>query len=190
MMPSSKKMLPNARKKVTASARARVSVRKIRKDSAQLDGSYLGKNDSKKAGTVSTLNSADQIPTSSAPSQDDAIMSMLYEIKESNASLARRLDKVEQASTKDATPLNPRSHMHNFPSHSSQMGSPQLLTSNADHGAQIRDPLHIPDQRQDQVQFFNPPPHPRITAGFSATTGSCARPAADQATPIISSRQA
>ena len=162
MMPSSKKMLPNARKKVTASARARVSVRKIRKDSAQLDGSYLGKNNSKKAGTVSTLNSADQIPTSSAPSQDDAIMSMLYEIKESNASLARRLDKVEQASTKDATPLNPRSHMHNFPSHSSQMGSPQLLTSNADHGAPIRDPLHIPDQCQDQVQFFNPPPHPRI----------------------------
>ena len=70
MMPSSKKMLPNARKKVTASARARVSVRKIRKDSTQLDGSYLGRTSSKKTGTVSTLNTAD--PTSSAPSQNNA----------------------------------------------------------------------------------------------------------------------
>ena len=87
---------------------------------------------------------------------------MLYEIKESNASLARRLDRVEQAPTKDVTPLNHWSHMHNFPSHSSQMGSPQLLTSNADQGGQIRDPLHLLDQRQDQAQLFNPPPQLRV----------------------------
>ena len=81
-MPSSKKILPNARKKVTASAQAMVSVRKIRKDSTQLDDS---RTSCKK--TVSTLNTADQIPASSAPSQNDTIMSMLHEIKESNASL-------------------------------------------------------------------------------------------------------
>ena len=93
-MPSTKKTLPNDRKRVTASARARVSVKKAKKGSLQLDGSYLEKATTKR--TVSTSSSVEPVTATSTPSQNDAIMTMLNEIKESNTTLARRMDKVEQ----------------------------------------------------------------------------------------------
>ena len=83
-MPSTKKTLPNDRKRVTASARARVSVKKAKKGSLQLDGSYLEKATSKK--TVSTSSSVEPVT-------------------ESNTALAKRMDKVERIANRDATPL-------------------------------------------------------------------------------------
>ena len=155
-MPSTKKTLPNDRKRVTASARARVSVKKAKKGSLQLDGSYLEKATSKR--TVSTSSSVEPVTDTSTPSQNDAIMTMLNEIKESNTALAKRMDKVERIANRDATPLNPRSHAANFPSHSSQMGSPQL-NNNMDPVTQIRDPLNLLYPRQDQGQLFSRCPY-------------------------------
>ena len=101
-MPSERKQLPKARKCVTASARARISVRKSRKTvNGGLDGSYLHKD----RDTVSNGASVTQLSTSS--NSKDAIMAMLYEIKESNAALARRMDKVKGHK---CTPINPRLH--------------------------------------------------------------------------------
>ena len=114
-MPSTKKPLPNDRKKVTASARARTSVRKTgTRKASQLDGSYLEKLSGKK--TVG--NAKHDQPISSGPSSNDAILSMLQEIKDSN-SLAQRMDRVEQKAAWGGTPINLRSHAHAIPSYSS-----------------------------------------------------------------------
>ena len=97
-MPAERKQLPKTRKRVTASARARISVRKSRKTvNSGLDESYLHKN----IETVSNGESVTQPSTSS--NSNDAIMAMLLKIKESNAVLARQMDKVEGHSS---TPIN------------------------------------------------------------------------------------
>ena len=83
-MPSEWKQQPKARKCVTASARARISVRKSRKTvNGGLDGSYLHKDRE----TVSN-GARSIIQPSTSSNRKDAIMAMLYEIKESNAALA------------------------------------------------------------------------------------------------------
>ena len=88
-MPSGKKMLPKTMKWVTASARARISVTKARKViNKESNDSYLGNKE-----TVSNLPPVTQL---SATSHNNAIMTMLCEIRESNADLARRLDKNER----------------------------------------------------------------------------------------------
>ena len=105
-------MLPNKRKRVTASARASILVRKTKKGKqSNLDKSYLEKASGRN--TVSTVNTLQQ-PGTSAPSNNDAVMLMLQEIKDSNIALARCMDTVEQSVTRDATTLNPRS---SFPTH-------------------------------------------------------------------------
>ena len=114
-MPSGKKILPKSRKRVTASARARISVSKARKViNKESDGSYLANTE-----TVSIRPPVTH-PSSTATTSD-AIMTMLCEIWESNADLARRLDKVER---RNSTPINPRSHSHDHPT------SPQAGPSN------------------------------------------------------------
>ena len=157
-MPSGKKMLPKSRKRVTASARARTSVSKMRKVvNKGSDGSYLQDKE-----TVSNLPAVTQPSTSS--SNSDAIMSMLYEIKDSNAELARRLDKVER---QNSTPLNPRPHSIG------QGASPQLGFPRMPYhidGAQGRDHIAISDLGQ-----FNPQPHPPTAQQFTqghATRGN------------------
>ena len=106
-MPSSKKELPNARKRVTASARARTSVKKTRKVGvSELDGSYL-----QKAGkTVSSFGVANQRQPAEQ-SANETILSLLQDIKQSNELLSKRMDKVEQQAVQGSTPINPRSHI-------------------------------------------------------------------------------
>ena len=82
-MPSAQKMLPKSRKCVTDTARARISVTKARKVK------HLGNKE-----TVSNLPPVTQPSTSSDNS--DAIMTMLSEIRDSNAVLARHPAKVER----------------------------------------------------------------------------------------------
>ena len=135
-MPLNKKMLPNARKRVTASARARIPVKK---SSTQLDGSYVEPSHNK---TVRTVNGVDQTPKNSIPSTNDAIMVMLQEIKESNVALARRMYKVEQSSVRDI-PLNQRLHAQGMSSHSSQLRLAPHNPSHIDVGSQIGDPLTL-----------------------------------------------
>ena len=114
-MPSERKQLPKTRKRVTASARARISVRKSRKVvNNGMDGSYLHTDKD----TVSTLNSVTGPSTSG--SSNESIIAMLNEIKESTAALARRMDRVEGNSS---TPINPRSHTAtSFTGHGTDQG--------------------------------------------------------------------
>ena len=146
-MPSGKKTLPKSRKRVTASARARISVSKARKVANKgSDGSYLQDKE-----TVSNITTDPQPSTSS--SNSDAIMSMLFEINESNADLARRLDKVEK---QNSTPI-----IH--PSHSlGQAISPHLAPSKVHYHvdtAQARDQISKLDMGQSHPQPQPPPAH-------------------------------
>ena len=146
-MPSSKKEIPNARKRVTASARARTSVKKQKRMVAsELDGSYVQK--SKK--TVSTACVKEKQQPVSHP-DNEAILSILKDIKESNDALSKRMDKVERQAARDSTPINPRSHAFDHRG-ISLPNSPQQPSQSAGMGDQMRDHMNIHDFRQQYPQ--------------------------------------
>ena len=94
-MPSSKKAPSMARKKVTASARARISTRKIRKDTHKdLNESYIQAASQPQVSTMSSSSNPDPAPRSMDSS--NAILSMLTELSESNRALLSRIERVEQ----------------------------------------------------------------------------------------------
>ena len=141
-IPSERKQLPKDKKRVTASARTRVSVRKSRKSvNSALDGFYLHKDKE----TVSNLTGVTKPSTSS--NSNEVIMAMLYEIRKSNAALARSMDKVEG---NNSTPINPRSHTLGQPPISPQTGSPGEHCTGLMN--QIRDPLFNDGPRQSHTQ--------------------------------------
>ena len=147
-MPSSKKELPNARKCVTASARARTSVKKTRQvEVSELDGSYLQK-------TKKTVSHSDAVKKGKPAGQSDSesILSLLQEIKHSNELLSKRMDKVEQHAVQGSTPINPRSHTLEPKGLSSQPVSPQQPSQPANSANYLRDHLNIQDIRQPQFQ--------------------------------------
>ena len=77
---STKKMLPNEKKRMTTSARARISVKTTKKGKfSNLDGSYLERASGRN--TVSIVNTLQQ-PGNPALSNNDAVMLMLQEIRE------------------------------------------------------------------------------------------------------------
>ena len=147
-MPSSKKELPNARKGVTASARARTSVKKTRRVGvSELDGSYLQK-------AKKTVNSSGVMKQQQSAEQSDngTILSLLQDIKHSNELLSKRMDKVEQQALRGSTPINPRSHTFEPKDLASQSVSPQQPGQAASTANYLRDPLGIQDLRQPQFQ--------------------------------------
>ena len=94
-MPSSKKAPSMARKKVTASARARISTRKIRKDTHKdLNESYIQATLQPQVSTMPSNSNQDPDPRSTDSS--NAILSMLTELSESNRALLTRIEKIEQ----------------------------------------------------------------------------------------------
>ena len=119
-MPSTKKKTPaaNLKKKATASARARVSVRKAKKVSSELYGSYIQPVSTVTA-TVTTTN--DQISHSSS---NDAILSLLQDMNKSNQDLVRQIDALERQKSANSTSILMRSqsgvhsHLASFPTHS------------------------------------------------------------------------
>ena len=140
-MPSERKQLTEPRKRVTASARARISVKKTRKVvNNGMDGSYLRTD-------KETVSNADSVTgPSTLTNSNEAILAMLTEIKESNAVLARRMDRVEGNSS---TPIYPRSHTSDQPPVSPQAGSPGIHRSGA---GQIRGILASDATRQHYTQ--------------------------------------
>ena len=140
-MPSGKKTLPKSRKRVTASARARISVSKARMVvNKESDGSYLANTE-----TVSIRPTITH-PSSTTTSSDA--------IRESNADLARCLDKVER---QNSTPINPRSHSPGHPT-SPQVGSSNLPQQSAmpNH---VADPLILPRVGQPHLHSHPPLAH-------------------------------
>ena len=147
-MPSSKKELPNARKRVTASARARTSVKKTRRVGvSELDGSYLQK-------AKKTVSSSDVVKQRKPAEQSDkgAILSLLQDIKHSNELLSKRMDKVEQQAVQGSTPINLRSHTFEPRGLASQPVSPQQPGQSTSSTNYPRDPLGIQDIGQPRFQ--------------------------------------
>ena len=127
--------MPNARKRVTASARARTSMKKPRRVGvSELDGSYLQK-------TKKTVSNSDVVKQWKPAEQSDneTIMSLL-DIKHSNELLSKRMDKVEQQVVQGSIPINPRSHTLDNKGLSSQPVSPQQPSQSANSTNYLRDP--------------------------------------------------
>ena len=96
-----KKPISNTRKRVTASARARISTKKVRKNITEDNsGSYL-------QDPVSTVDLNQSRPSSN--SSNDQIMALLLKLDESNKALTAGMDKMEQRPALDSTPVIPRS---------------------------------------------------------------------------------
>ena len=93
-MPSNPRKTPSgSRKKVTASARAKVSTRKIRKKNHNQEGSFLH------TGVVSTVSTSSPQPGPSSTDvqgSNEVMLSMLAEIKASNQLLSDRMTKLER----------------------------------------------------------------------------------------------
>ena len=95
----------NRRKKVTASARARISTRKIIKvANADSQGSFLQSN-------PLDIMSTDQGSVQVDP-PNQSIMAILTDIAQSTRSLAGRVEKLEAEGASTSSPLNPGSHGH------------------------------------------------------------------------------
>ena len=121
-MPSSKKAPSMTRKKVTASARARISTRKIRKDTHKdLNESYIQAASQPPVSTMPSTSTQDPDPRGSDSS--NAILSMLTELSESSRALLTRIERVEQRQTTAAydsqTPPGPHGtdRFPHIPSH-------------------------------------------------------------------------
>ena len=140
-MPSSKKEIPNARKRVTASARARTSVKKSKRIAAsELDGSYVQRVN-KTVSTGSVKDKQQPVPHS----DNAAIFSILKDIKESNEALSKRMDRVERQAIRDM-------HMQSTIGEYHCQNSPQQPAQPADLGDQIRDHMAIHDFRHQYPQ--------------------------------------
>ena len=98
-MPASKKTPAEGRKKVTASARARISTRRVRKQAnTDLNRSYL-QSDPTPTDAVSTVHQiTHQRKPSSLSDSSDIIISMLNKISESNQALSQRVEAIERGS--------------------------------------------------------------------------------------------
>ena len=108
-MPKESKNAPsNKRKKVTASAWARISTRKIRKvANTEAHGLFLQTNPPV---TLSTEHASLQVDHS-----NQSIMAMLTDIAQSTRSLAGRVEKLESQGVAPSLPVNPGSHRHDRP---------------------------------------------------------------------------
>ena len=83
---------------------------------------------------------------------NEAILSLLQDIKHSNEVLSRRMDKVEQQAVQGSTPINPRSHTIEHKDLSSQLTSPQQPSQLANSANYVRDQLGMQGIRQPQFQ--------------------------------------
>ena len=167
-MPSSKKELPNARKHVTASARARTSVKKNRRVGvSEFDGSYLQK-------TKKTVSSSDVVKQRKPAKQSDneTILRLLQDIKHSNELLSKRMDKVEQQAVQGSTPINPRSHTFKPKGLSSQPVSPQQPSQTANLANYLGD---IQGIRQPQFPQSGTAPQASAKQPSSGSCDPCAR---------------
>ena len=92
-MPGNTKTPVAQRKKVTASAHAHVSTRKVKKTQLDQEDSFI----CQPVSTVSTSSPTDYLPPSSSQSgSNDALLSILTQIQASNQQLADRMSKLEQ----------------------------------------------------------------------------------------------
>ena len=93
-MPSTQKTPANKKKKVTASARARVSTRKVGKQSIKhLGESYIQQSTPTDVSTVTQAQNPDPTPTHDSST---TIIAMLNKLTESNQALLARVESIEE----------------------------------------------------------------------------------------------
>ena len=161
-MPKGKETPSNRRKRVTASARARISTRKVRKSvNTDNHGSFL--QDQQPLMDMGKQSiSAGHKPLGEEPSNRD-IMAILTDMIESNKTMAGRIEKLESQGSKTSSPINARFHSHDQGQTSTstsrqalqaahQSGSnDQLLLTHAPRGTQH-------DITRSNLPTFNPDP--------------------------------
>ena len=103
----------NTRKKVTASARAKISTRKVWKVASQVDGSYIQDSN---GGTTEGILTEPMVASFSSTS-NAAILQYLQKIDASTQVLARRVEHLEHSA--NSTPIQNRQHSH-FPESSAE----------------------------------------------------------------------
>ena len=173
-MPSSQKTPANSRKKVTASARARLSTRNIRRTGTKkLNESYIQSTPSDL-----NLNLQADMPGSSTTNSDssDAILSMLSKLSESNQAIIQRIEAIEQRQQPEAHELlhqtvrsdirtqqlaaSDTNDFHNTTRvHTDPLGLPNIPQSN-----RVRFPLSTTGPSEPQRTEANAP-RGRFTAG-------------------------
>ena len=184
-MPSNKKTpLKGGRKRVTASARARISTRKIRKSvNGNTQGSYLEEPEQP---AVSTIPSTE--PSSLPPLGQDStsvIISMLQKLSDSNQSLIQRVERIEQKNSVEHVNVNQTSHL---PVQALQGQGPVASTSRLPHphqfhtlpqaqvignGTRARNSgfIHAPLPQQGQGEISQNPRGPGMRASDIQTDG-------------------
>ena len=104
-MPGNRKTpVTNIKKRMTASPQARLSTKRVKKTISNADESYIQDR------TGATVNTATQ-PGKSGTS-NEAIITLLQKLDESNKILSSRMDKMERRSSCNSTPVIPQSHSH------------------------------------------------------------------------------
>ena len=104
-MPSTQKTPSNKRKKVTASARARISTRKVSRQSTKhLNESYLQQSTPSIVSTVPQASTSD--PTVGKEDPSATIVAMLNKLSESNQALLNRVESIEQRQNVDRVQIN------------------------------------------------------------------------------------
>ena len=112
-MPSTRKEpVANARKKVTASARARINTGQAKKTSDN-NGSYIQDTTKKTVRNVQSLSSTgpDSGPALQQTS-NDAILAYLKRIDDSTKELGERVQAIERNQSIDVTPVRQQLHSH------------------------------------------------------------------------------
>ena len=168
-MPSTRKKTPaaNLKKKVTASARARVSVRKAKKASSELHGSYIEPVSTVTATVNDTVTtSKDRIAHSSS---NDAILSLLQDMNRSNQDLVRRIDPLEHQQSANSTPIVMRSQSQ-VHSHLASFTTDSISDPTQGHQAGLQGPQTIvkdtSEPRDSITTEYHPPAshQPQVTA--------------------------
>ena len=103
----------NTRKKVTASARAKISTKTVRKVASQVNGSYI--QDSNGVSTV--VNLSEPMASSSSSTSNADILQYLQKTDASTQALAHRVEHIEHSA--NSTPIQNRQRSH-FPESSSE----------------------------------------------------------------------
>ena len=138
-MPENKETpVTNIQKRTTASARARISTKRMKKSVPNSDHSYIQEQPDTNVSTVKQHQSA---PTS-VNTHKKAILTLLQRLDESNKALTTRMDRMEQRSF-NSTPVVPQSHSHDLqhattiPPHNALEGAPNVPDYPAVRGSDL-----------------------------------------------------
>ena len=171
-MPSNPKKTPSGqRKRVTASARARISTKKIRLKNQIHEESFL------QDGMLASSSVSSPQPPPPVQTNHDMVLAMLSDIKASNQSLSDRMTKLERQSSEPSYPTSHWSHLQGqAPGLSRHQGTatiPHVHYSGEVRGAQTPRPATGSTTSLSSEEQTGSNHHPQTTGGrFSSNLPS------------------